>query len=141
MKPSILIMLMALLTVPAWAQKGGEKEVAAAVEALRAAMVNADRTALENLTADALSYGHSSGKVENRASFVETLAGGQSDFVSITLTEQQISISDNTALVRHKFQGETNDSGKPGNVSLGILLVWQKQKGAWKLLARQAYKL
>lgn len=141
MKSSILVMLTALLVAPAWAQKGGEKEVAAAVEALRAAMVNADRAVLENLTADDLSYGHSSGKIENRASFVETIAGGQSDFVSITLSEQKITIVDNTALVRHKFQAETDDGGKPGNVSLGILLVWQKQKGGWKLLARQAYKL
>jgi hypothetical protein len=37
--------------------------------------------------------------------------------------------------------GDTNDNNKPGTVNLGVLLVWQKQKGQWKLLARQAFKL
>jgi ketosteroid isomerase-like protein len=125
----------------ALAQSATEKEVAAAVETLRKGMVDGDRTALEKIAADALSYGHSSGKIENKASFVETLTSGKSDFTSITLSEQTTQIVDNTALVRHKFHAETNDGGNPGNVALGILLVWQKQKGGWKLIARQAYKL
>ena len=34
----------------------------------------------------------------------------------------------------------TNNDNKPGEVHLLILLVWQKQHGQWKLLARQAVK-
>jgi len=42
--------------------------------------------------------------------------------------------------VRHTLSGETLDSGKPGTVNLKVLQIWQKQGGAWKLLARQAVK-
>jgi ketosteroid isomerase-like protein len=45
------------------------------------------------------------------------------------------------ALVRHKLFGDSNSGGKPSEVKLGVLLVWQKQQGKWRLLARQAYKL
>ena len=118
-----------------------ETAVAAAVEQLRLAMVNGDRAVLENLAADQLSYGHSGGLVENKAEFVEKIASGKSDFVSITISDQSIVISGKTAVVRHKLDAVTNDGGKPGEAHIKVLLVWQKQGKQWKLLARQAVKL
>jgi hypothetical protein len=47
------------------AQTADEKAVAAAVEKLRKAMIAADKTTLEGLAAEELSYGHSNGLVEN----------------------------------------------------------------------------
>ena len=129
------------MSTTVFGQSADEKDVAAAVESLRKAMVDADKAALEKLAAPELSYGHSSGKVEDKASFVETLVTGKSDFTSINLNEQTIKVVDNTALVRHKLQGETMDGGKPGTVNIGVLLVWQKQVGVWRLIARQAFKL
>lgn len=104
-------------------------------------MVDGNKSALENIASDALSYGHSSGKVQNKAAFVEAIVSGQSDFVTMDLTDQTILIKGKTAIVRHKLSAQTNDGGKPGNVNLGIMLVWVKEKGAWKLLGRQAFKL
>lgn len=123
------------------AQASKETSVAGAVEALRTAMIAADSAALSRLTSDKLSYGHSSGRVEGKTAFIQALTSGQSDFVSIELTEQTVVISDKTAIVRHKLSAETKDGGKPGNVKLAILMVWQKEKRQWRLLARQAVKL
>jgi len=123
------------------AQTADEKAVAAAVETLRKAMVDGEKAALEKITADALSYGHSSGKVEDKAAFIDAMVTGKSDFKTIVLTDQSITVSENVALVRHKLSGETNNDGQPGTVNLGVLLVWQKQKGQWKLIGRQAVKL
>ncbi|KAA3440824.1 nuclear transport factor 2 family protein [Rufibacter hautae] len=125
----------------AHAQSKAEKGVAAAVEQLKKAMIAGERPALEAMVADALSYGHSSGKVEDKAAFVEAIVSGKSDFVTMDLTEQTIQVTGKTAIVRHKLAGQTNDSGTPGSVKLGVMLVWQKQGSAWKLLARQSYKL
>jgi ketosteroid isomerase-like protein len=124
------------------AQSTEEKEVADAVEQLRVAMVNADKTTLENLAAAKLSYGHSSGAVDDKKTFVEKITSGASDFVSIDLTEQTISISGKVAIVRHTLKAKTNDAGKaPGEVNIKVLLIWQKnKKNGWKLLARQAVK-
>jgi hypothetical protein len=138
----ITLFMMTTLSLASTAQTKLETEVAAAVESLRKAMVDADKATLEKITATELSYGHSSGKVEDRAAFINALVSGQSDFLDITLTEQTITIKDKVALVRHKLSGNTNDPGKgPGTVSLGILLVWVKEKSDWKLMARQAFKL
>jgi ketosteroid isomerase-like protein len=137
----VLIFACLLFAASTFAQTKDEKDVTSAVEFMRKAMVDGDRANLTKLAAEDLSYGHSSGKLQNKAEFVEAIASGASDFVTIDLTEQTIKVAGNTAIVRHKLSAQTNDGGKPGSTALGILLIFQKQKGEWKLLARQAYKL
>jgi ketosteroid isomerase-like protein len=137
----ILSFLILFFGINSFAQSKTETQVAAATEQLRKSMVDGDRTALENLAAEQLSYGHSSGKIEDKKSFVENIANGNSDFLSINFTEQTISISGKTAIVRHILTAKTHDKGKdPADIKLRIILVWQKQGATWKLLARQAVK-
>ncbi|HSI51318.1 MAG TPA: nuclear transport factor 2 family protein [Ideonella sp.] len=134
-----------LFTLPeaAMAQSDEARAVGAAVEKLRTLMVDPDRAALEAIVADNLTYGHSGGKVDTKASFIKDLLEGNSDFVSISLTEQQVTVTGEVATVRHVLQAATNDAGKgPGTVKLHVLSVWTRQAGgAWTLLARQAVRL
>src|SRR4051812_38639130 len=83
------------------AQTSDENAVAAAVETLRKAMLDGDKTALERISAEKLSYGHSSGQIENKEEFVAALATGKSDFARIDISDQKILITGNTAIVRH----------------------------------------
>ena len=140
-KISILSLLYFILLSPVSAQSTDEKEVAAAVENLRKAMIDADKSALQSLTAEELSYGHSSGTMEDKTTFVEVIANGKSDYKSLELSGQTIKFASNTAIVRHKFVAEVVNSGTPSTPNLGVLQIWQKQEGKWKLLARQAFKL
>ena len=123
------------------AQSANETAVAHAVERLRKAMIDGNKTALENIVSDKLSYGHSGGHIDDKKEFVEKLVSGKSDFVTIDLSEQSVSVSGKTAIVRHKLNATTNDGGKPGEVHLLVMLVWQKQGSKWILLARQAVKI
>jgi ketosteroid isomerase-like protein len=141
MKWFSLFSLLMVLGLFAGAQPLAEQQVTDLVTKLTQAMIDADKVALDNLTSDNLSYGHSSGRVEDKQTFVENIVNGKSDFVNIDITEQTITISGNVALVRHIFSATTNDSGNPGSVKLKVLLVWQQEKGHWKLLARQAVKM
>lgn len=133
-----------LVAAPALGQPstGDRAAVEGAVEQLSKAMVERDRSALEALTATQLSYGHSSGRIENRQEFVENLLSGNSRFRFINLTEQTVALVDNEAIVRHLFTAETeNRQGQVTPVKIGVMQVWQKQGAEWKLLARQAYRL
>lgn len=130
-----------LLTVAASAQSKDEGEVAAAVEKFNQAMVQADGGSLERLTAEELSYGHSSGKVQDKTAFVEDVVKGPFDFVTIDVADQTIKMAGETAVVRHVFSSQATNNGSPTNIRIGNVLVWQKQAGEWKLLARQAFKL
>lgn len=135
-----LIFSLAFLTL--LAQKKEEQAVAGAVKQLNQAMIDGNNITLDELTAEQLSYGHSSGLVENKNTYITAIVDGTFGFTSIDLTDQTIAIADNVAIVRHKFHAATDDKGKPpGSVRLAVLQIWQKQKGKWLLLARQATKL
>jgi len=112
-----------------------------AVEALRKAMVDADKARLEELTADQLSYGHSGGVIQDKADFVSVIIAKKTIYHSITLSDATAAIAGNDAIVRHIFSTEFEAEGKPGTSRVGVLQVWQKHDARWKLLARQAYKL
>lgn len=137
-------LLLVLLTfgLAANSQTKQEKAVSAAVEVFKKAMVEADGNLLDEITADQLVYGHSSGKVQNKTEFIAEVTNKQGiDYVSIDLAEQTIEVSAKVAIVRHIYSAETMNNGTPGKLKIGNMLVWQKQRGKWKLLARQAYKL
>ena len=104
-------------------------------------MIDADKASLDRLTAKDLSYGHSGGKVEGKSSFIESLVSGQSDFLTMDLTDQTVIVSGKTAIVRHTLSGNINDGGKAGTVKLHVMLVWTKDGKNWKLLGRQAVRL
>jgi hypothetical protein len=139
MKKFLFVFLIMTFVSVTYGQKA-EKSVADAVDKLKEAMISGNRTDLENIALDQLTYGHSSGLIENKAEFVDHIASGRSDFISIDLKDQTVVVSGKTAIVRHILMAKTNDGGKPGEVNLKILLVWQKVKNTWKLLARQAVK-
>jgi len=134
-------LLLSVFAAPVFAQSKDEQAVTAAVEALRKALVDPDKATLDALVLDELTYGHSNGNLQDKAAFEEALLNKSSDFVTVDLTNQTIKVVGNTAWVRHTLTATTNDGGKPGNAHLSVLLIWIKQKGQWRLLARQAVKI
>lgn len=140
MKKSIFLFCLLACSIAGVAQSKAELQVADAVNAWRKAMIDADKAGLEAILAPELSYGHSSGKIEDKAALVHSISTGESDFITMELTEQSIKMAGKTAIVRHKLAGDINDGGKPGSVKLLVLQIWQKQGAAWKLLARQAVR-
>lgn len=136
----VLLSLFSILTLSSNAQARSEKAVAASVENLRKAMIDGDSVMLDQLTFEQLSYGHSGGHIDDKKEFIQKLVSGKSDFVTMELLDQTIVVSKKVAIVRHKLNAKTNDGGKPGEVHLLVMLVWEKANGKWKLLARQAVK-
>ena len=119
-----------------------EIEVARAVETFKSAVVTADEVLLGNITARQLVYGHSGGKVQSKPEFIEEIACKiPHSYTAIELAGQNIRVTGETAVVTHMMSAITNANGIIGTLRIGIMMVWQKQNGEWKLLARQAYKV
>jgi len=129
-----------LLFRAAVAQSADEAAVAQAIEALRTAMLEADKSKLEALVTDQLSYGHSGGLIQTKAQFVEVIAGKKTVYKNISLSDSSIMIAGSNAIVRDIFSTEFESDGKPGTAKIGELQVWAKQDGSWKLLARQGFR-
>jgi len=140
-KTNALIIIFVAISISAYCQTKQEKEVATAIEIFKKGIVDADKDLLNTITAEELVYGHSSGKVQNKAEFIAEIVSKLPAYLSVDMTDQTIKISGNAAIVRHIYSAETMNNGTPGRVKIGNMLIWQKQHGKWKLLARQAYKL
>ncbi|MDT0645363.1 nuclear transport factor 2 family protein [Zunongwangia sp. F260] len=118
-----------------------ETEVASAVEALNMAIIDPEESVLDTLISDKITYGHSSGLVQNKEEFIDDLVNGDFNFSSVDVSDQNIHIEDETAIVRHVFSAKATNAGDPVDVRIGNVLVYVKQGDHWKLLARQAFKL
>jgi ketosteroid isomerase-like protein len=112
-----------------------------ALDALRKAILTQDKAQLENLSADQLSYGHSTALVQDKAAFIDGVMTRPETIRSIAFTEVKTGFSGDAAIVRHLWHSEVEQDGTPQSIRIGVLTVWQKQGGDWKLLARQAYRL
>lgn len=136
----LLLFLFLFSGIFAFSQK--RPDLKTSLENLHKLMLEPSESGLASLTHPLLSYGHSSGKVENQKEFIEALVSGSSDFTSLNFSEIDIKETKNTAIIRHLLEGETQDKGKqPGKVKIKVMLVWVLEKGQWKLLARQAIKV
>jgi hypothetical protein len=135
-------MLAAALPSDSVAEAGDEAAVMRAVEGgFRKAMLANDRTQFEALCAPQMSYGHSAGKIQTKAEFIADASSGKSTWKSLDFSDVKNSVAGGNAISRFMLTGETESEGKTTAVKIGVLMVWQKQEDAWKLLARQAFRV
>ncbi len=120
-----------------------EDSIAKNLEAFRAAQASANAEILASLCAAELSYSHSSGVVEDKATFVANATNGKSKWLSLVYENPTIRVVGPAAIVRFHWLGEQEAvaDGKKSSTNLHILMNWQKQGSDWKLLSRAATKL
>ena len=136
------VLALSLLGLPALAGADDEA-VAEKVEAFRNAQIAADAKAFDALCANEMSYSHSSGRVEDKATFIANATDGKSKFLSIEYKDPSIKVVGPAAIVRLHWVAEQEMAadGKKVPTNLHILMNWQKQGDQWKLLSRAATKL
>jgi hypothetical protein len=122
------------------AESADEAAVAQGVEVLRKAIFGQEKTQLKVLCAEQLSYGHSDGRVENKAQFINGVMIRKVIIKSLTLSDHTIAIVGTDAIACHTWASESKTDGKPASPKNGVLQIWQKQGGNWKLLARQSFR-
>ena len=123
------------------AQGGDESAVALSVETLRRAQLEADKAGLAQVTSEQVSYGHSDGRVETKEQFINGVMTRKQVVKSLAFPDLKLAVVGNAAIVRHIYLSESELDGKATTTRIGALQLWQKQDGAWKLLARQGFRL
>jgi ketosteroid isomerase-like protein len=138
----VTLTALPLSALPAFAA-ADDDAVAKNLEAFRAAQVAANAEALASLCAAELSYSHSDGRVEDKATFIANATSGKSKFLSLEYKDPSIRVVGPAAIVRFHWLGEQEAvaDGKKSSTNLHILMNWQKQGSDWKLLSRSATKL
>jgi ketosteroid isomerase-like protein len=125
----------------AHAQSADEATVKKAVEELRTALIKQDKATLDALTAEQLSYSHSDARLQNKAEFIDGVMTRKGTLKSLEWPGMTVQLVGNNAVVRHLWVSESELDGKVTNTKIGVMQVWQKQGGGWKLLARASWRL
>ncbi|HXI09063.1 MAG: nuclear transport factor 2 family protein [Bradyrhizobium sp.] len=127
--------------VPAFAG-ADEDAVLKNVEAFRAAQQAGKADGIAPLCAEELSYSHSSGAIDTKASLMDGITKANYKWSALEYRNPTVKIVGPAAIVRFNFVGEQEfTDGKKTPQNLAILMNWQKQGNEWKLLSRAATKL
>ena len=137
----VLALVAAGVAGPVLANTEDEAAVKQAIEELKAAWLKQDKAQLEAMTLPQLSYSHSDARLEDKAKFIEGVMGRKATVKSLEFPEMTVQVVGNTAIVRHLWVSQTELEGKVTDTKIGVIQVWQKQDGGWKLLARASYRL
>ncbi|MDX2154722.1 MAG: nuclear transport factor 2 family protein [Bryobacteraceae bacterium] len=120
---------------------GPEDEVKAADLKWAAAVKAADLASLEKIYTPELIYAHSSGAVEDKATYIGRLKSGKQKYTGVDIEKTRVVLYGDSA-VTHSYvrtQG-TNDKGS-FNDHVMMLHLWVKRGGAWMLAAHQTTKI
>jgi hypothetical protein len=137
--PAIAIGLLS--AVPAFAG-ADEDAIAKNLETFRASQAAGKTDGVAAVCAEELSYSHSSGAIDTKASLVEGINKANYKWTTLEYKNPTIRVVGPVAIVRFNFVGEQEfTDGKKTPQNLAILMNWVKQGNDWKLLSRAATKL
>lgn len=115
------------------------QEVLAVDDARTAALIAADRPALDRTLARELRYVHSNGLVQDRATYLAAAIGGAMQYRVIRpLQRQARPIADTVALLTGSNHVEVVLNGRPLQAEVLYTAVYVQEDGAWKMTAWQS---
>ena len=136
----IIALMSGLTLVAAQPDPKAAKEVLAASDALKQAMMKKDAAALEKLLHEDLTYSHSNARNQTKADVVKATLG-QTTIEAIDFSDATVRVYGTTALVKANANFRNSTDGKSTTSHLNVLFVWLKGKGGWQLVGRQATQL
>jgi ketosteroid isomerase-like protein len=102
------------------------------------AQVHGDKAALERLLAEDYRLANSSGQVETKAQFIADQTAPGYKLEPFTVEEPIERVMGEVALLGGVARLKGIDGGKPYDVRLRFLDVWQKRGGRWQVVFTQA---
>jgi ketosteroid isomerase-like protein len=128
-----------LLAATAVSAADAEKDVMAALEAYKQALIKRDAAALSKVLSDDLIYTHSSNLHQDKTALLESLKG--TNFTEgIDFKDLKVHVYGNTAVVVGDVDFHNNAAGVVSVAKLNILHVLVKGPQGWQLVARQAVR-
>ena len=116
--------------------------LATADDARVAATKSADREKLAAIFSDELRYAHSSGTVDTKQSYIESLTSGRTKYLTIDYEERAFTFpAPGIALMTGRAHVKVKNATGEVDMMLSFLSVWREENGRWRFLAWQSCKL
>lgn len=105
------------------------------------AQVSKDYAYLEQVLDNDLTYTHSNGNTDTKASFIQALKDGKTQYNSFEVQEQKVRIYGNTALVNGLAIVKVTSNNENRTMNLRYTDVYIKRNNDWKLVAWQSLRV
>jgi hypothetical protein len=139
--PRLLFLFAAALATLQAADDAVIAAVRAADDERVAATMAADRARLEAIFSDELHYAHSSGKIDTKASYVESILKRTSVYASYDYVRRDfVRAADGVVLMPGRVRINAGTGTQTNLLDLNFLAVWRLEKGKWRFLAWQSCK-
>jgi ketosteroid isomerase-like protein len=128
-----------LLAAAAWA--GVEEDVKKAEQDWAAGITKNDFALLGKVLADDLHYLHSTGLVDTKAAYIESMRSGKQKYASLKYGNIKVRVYGVAAVVNADAHVEFVTDGKPGKAHLAFTHVFAKKGAQWQLVSHQSLRL
>ena len=133
----IIALLSGLTLAAAPPDPAAVKDVLAASDALKQAMMKKDAAGLQKYLHEDLTYSHSSALLQNKADVVKATMGATT-IEAMDFSDATVRVYGTTALIRANVDMRNSTGGKSTTSHINVLFVWLKGPGGWQLVGRQA---
>lgn len=116
-----------------------EQDILALENRRYTAMVEADKTTLNELLADDLTYTHSNAIVDTKQSYIDGILGGRWAYAKAERPEENITLFGDCARVTgHVRLTLKNADGTTRSVNGRFMNLWVKRNGKWQMTGWQS---
>lgn len=140
-----LLRLLAFLALLSVAVHAADDKLIAAVRAADdervAATKSGDPARLNAIYSDGLHYAHSNGKIDTKASYVDSLVKRTTVYEKYDYQTREFRpAGPGIVLMTGRVLVQSTSGGARQNNDLNFLAVWREEKGQWRFLAWQSCK-
>lgn len=141
MKYTLVVLLTLAMAACTSKDENSDKALAKAKELEAIVFGSKDSARLEPLFAQTITYGHSSGKLQNREEAVQGIIHNQSTYVVTKEEPWTVKSYGDSISVKHIYRAnETKGDGTVAPLNIMIETVWVKDGETMKMIRRQATK-
>jgi hypothetical protein len=106
-----------------------------------AAFVSKDYAYLDKVLADDLFYCHSSGLIDTKTSFIQSMKDGKLIYQEMNVEELKVRIYGKTAVITGVCGAKVLSNGQQLNTRFRFTDVYVKSKGGWQMVTWQSLRL
>ena len=102
------------------------------------AMTSGDKTTLERLMSDDIVYTHSSGRLDTKASFINSITSGTVKYRRVNRKEAKLTLRDHFAIMTGHVEIDVETGGRVLNLNLRFCNVWERGAKGWQQIGWQS---
>jgi len=137
----LLALALAALPVAAVAAPSTDEAILKLEDQRIQAMLAGDVATLDRVLAPELTYGHSNGKMDTKASFLAQIRSGDLRYKALRRQDVRVQVIDSTAIVTGQAALDVRTAAGDVSIPIRFTDVWVRRGDHWEMVAWQSARI